>query len=155
LHEELLQKRIAELKSRIPLGGLREAVIRGLLYVGSARGAVDERGFEALRRIRRTHGDMPLSEFKALAREQFLILLLDTEAGLAALPSMLPGEVDRRREAFELIKQVLSARGPLSDEANERMQRVARAFGLQEPSSTVPNLTVITSAQEEAQAKAS
>ena len=37
LHRELLQKRIAELKSRIPVGGLREAVIRGLIYAGMAR----------------------------------------------------------------------------------------------------------------------
>ena len=34
LHRELLQKRIAELKSRIPVGGLREAVVRSLIYVG-------------------------------------------------------------------------------------------------------------------------
>jgi Protein of unknown function (DUF3141) len=32
LHAELLHDRIAELKSRIPGGGLREAVIRGLIY---------------------------------------------------------------------------------------------------------------------------
>src|ERR1700758_2138637 len=51
LHHELLQKRIAELKSRIPIGGLREAIIRALLYVGTGRAAVDERGFEAVRRI--------------------------------------------------------------------------------------------------------
>src|SRR5262249_29085658 len=44
LHRELLQKRIAELKSQISVGGLREALIRGLLYVGTARTAVDERG---------------------------------------------------------------------------------------------------------------
>ena len=69
LHHELLQKRIAELKSRIPVGGLREAIIRALLYVGTGRAAVDERGFEALRRIRRAHGDMPLSAFKALVRD--------------------------------------------------------------------------------------
>ena len=46
--------RIADLKSRIQVGGLREALIRTLLYVGMARGAVDERGFESLRRIRRS-----------------------------------------------------------------------------------------------------
>jgi pimeloyl-ACP methyl ester carboxylesterase len=155
LHDELLQKRIAELKSRIPAGGLREAAIRALLYVGLARAAVDERGFEALRRIRRAHGDMSLSAFKALVREQFLILLVDTDATLAALPSMLSADANARREVFELIKQVLSARGPLSDEENERLQRVARAFGLQEASSTVPNLTIIPSTREEAQAKAS
>jgi hypothetical protein len=155
LHDELLQKRIAELKSRIPLGGLREAVIRGLLYVGLARGAIDERGFEALRRIRRTHGDMPLPAFKALVREQFYMLLIDTEAALAAIPSMLPADVETRRKAFDLIRQIMTARGELSVEDKERMQRIARAFGLDEPSTTVPNLTVIASAQQEAHAKAS
>jgi hypothetical protein len=52
-HREMLQKRIAELKSKISEGGLREAAIRGLLYVGSARGMVDERSLEALRNVRR------------------------------------------------------------------------------------------------------
>jgi hypothetical protein len=155
LHDELVQKRITELKSRIPAGGLREAVIRALLYVGLARAAVDERGFEALRRIRRAHDDMPLPAFKALVREQFYILLVDTEAALAAIPSMLPPDADTRRKGFDLIKQALSARGAFSDEDNKRMQRMARAFGIDEPSSTVPNLTVIASARQEAQAKAS
>src|SRR5215467_8637710 len=34
LHRELLQKRIAELKSQVQTGGLREAVVRALIYVG-------------------------------------------------------------------------------------------------------------------------
>jgi Protein of unknown function (DUF3141) len=154
LHHELLQKRIAELKARIALGGLREAIIRALLYVGTGRAAVDERGFEALRRIRRAHGDIPLSAFKALVREQFYLLLIDTEAALGALPSMLPADADMRRKAYELIKQVMIACGPLSDEDNKRMQRMAGAFGLDEAAATVPNLTVISSARQE-QAKAS
>jgi Protein of unknown function (DUF3141) len=155
LHDELVQKRITELKSRIPAGGLREAVIRALLYVGLARAAVDERGFEAVRRIRRTHGDMSLSAFKALVREQFYILVVDTEAAIAVLPSMLPADADTRRKAFDLIKQALSARGEFSAEDNDRMQRVARAFGIDEASTAVPNLTVIASARHEAQPKAS
>jgi hypothetical protein len=155
LHHELLQKRIAELKSRIPIGGLREAIIRALLYVGTGRAAVDERGFEAVRRIRRAYGDIPLSTFKALVREQFYLLLIDTEAALAALPSMLPADADTRRKAYELIKQVMSARGEFSAEDKERMLRVARAFGVEEASTTVPNLTVVPSTPKEAQAKAS
>jgi hypothetical protein len=147
LHHELLQKRIADLKSRIPVGGLREASIRALVYVGLARGTIDERGFEALRRIRRAHGDMPLPEFKSLVREQFLILLVDTEAALAALPSMLPADADMRRKAFDLIKQVLSARGELSAEEKERLQRIAPAFGVDEASPAVRNLTVVPSAK--------
>ncbi|TMJ80183.1 MAG: DUF3141 domain-containing protein, partial [Alphaproteobacteria bacterium] len=147
LHHELLQNRIAELKSRIPVGGLREAGIRALLYVGLARGTVDERGFEALRRIRRTHGDMPLPEFKALVREQFLMLMVDTEAALAALPSMLPPEAETRRKVFDLIKQVLSARGEFFGEENERLGRIAQAFGLDEASPGVRSLTVVPAAR--------
>jgi len=155
LHHELLQKRIGELKARIPVGGPREAIIRALLYVGTGRAAVDERGFEAVRRIRRAHGDMPLSAFKALVREQFYLLLIDTEAALAALPSMLPDNGELRRKAYELIKQVMSARGEFSAEDKERMLRIARAFGVEEASPTVPNLTVVPSTREEARAKAS
>ena len=92
LHRELLQKRIAELKSHIPEGGLRAAVIRGLIYAGVDRASVDERSFELARRLREEHGDMSLSDFKTLVREQFNMLLIDQEAALAAIPSMLPSD---------------------------------------------------------------
>jgi hypothetical protein len=132
LHQDLLERRIAEIKSRIPAGGLREAVIRVLLYVGMTRSGVDERGFEAVQRIRAAHGDMPLAAFKALVREQFNMLLLDTDAALAAIPSMLPDETAPRREAFDLVKTVLTARGPLSDGDQERLRKIAQLFGLAE-----------------------
>jgi pimeloyl-ACP methyl ester carboxylesterase len=128
LHQELLQKRIAELKSRIPIGGLREAVIRGLLYAGMTRAAIDERGFELTRRIRQAHGDIPLSDFKALVREQFNMLLIDQEGALRAIPAMLPSDAEERRKAFDLIKQVLGARGEMSLEDETRMSEVARLF---------------------------
>ena len=131
LHHELLQKRIAELRSRIPLGGLREAVIRGLLYVGMTRAAIDERGFEAVRRIRKTHGGIPLPDFKALVREQFNMLLIDKEAALRAIPSMLPSDAETRNKALDLIKQVLGARGDTSPEDEKRMSEIARLFGME------------------------
>jgi hypothetical protein len=86
LHRALAERRIAELKARIPSGGLREAVMRAVLYVGAGRGSVDERGFEMVRRIRRAHGDLPLAEFKTLLRDQFFMLLIDEKAALAAIP---------------------------------------------------------------------
>ena len=128
LHRELLEGRIADLKARISAGGIREATIRGLLYAGMGRGAVDERGFEAVRRIRHEHGDVPLASFKALVREQFNMLLVDSEAALAAIPSMLPADAKLRQEAFELINRVLEARGELSADDQERLQRVKRLF---------------------------
>jgi len=154
LHRELLEKRIAELRASIPVGGLREAVVRALIYAGLGRAAVDERGFETVRRIRQAHGDMPLAQFKALVREQFLILLVDTEAALAALPSMLPADPNMRRKGFELIEQVMGARGELSTKDRARMLRIARAFDVDDQVTTVPNLTIVPQDQEELQAKA-
>jgi Protein of unknown function (DUF3141) len=155
LYEELLQKRIAELRSRIAVGGVPEAVTRGVLYVGLPRGSVDERGFEAVRRIRHTQSDISLSEFKARVRDQFYIMLIDMEAALAALPSMLPADPDARWQALDLVKQIMTACGPLSDEDNQRMRRVARAFGVDEASAFVRNLTVVASERGDSQAKAS
>jgi pimeloyl-ACP methyl ester carboxylesterase len=129
LHREHMNKRIAELKTRISTGGLREATIRGLIFAGLGRAAVDERGFEALRRIREKYTDISLTEFKAIVREQFYMLLLDTEGALSAIPSMLPPEPEIRQKALDLIKEVLSARGELSADDRERLQRVGRLFG--------------------------
>jgi len=129
LHQDLLQKRIAELKARIPVGGLPEATIRALLYAGMHRGSVDERGFELVRRIREAHSAVPLAAFKAMVREQYNILLIDTEAALAAIPAMLPPDAETRREALDLIKRVLSARGELSGEDKRRTEEIARLFG--------------------------
>jgi len=129
LHRQLLETRIAELKTRIPAGGLREAVIRALLYVGMARGAIDERGFEMTRRIRQAHDNMSLSDFKALVREQFNMLLIDQQAALAAIPSMLPPDAQTRMQAFDLIRQILGVLGELSDDDKKRLAEVARLFG--------------------------
>src|SRR6188472_2750965 len=131
LHRDLLQKRIAELKALIATGGLRAAVVRSLIYVGMNRAAVDERGFELARRIRETHGDMPIAEFKDLVREQFNILLIDQKAALEAIPSLLPPDLESREKAYELIQQVLRARGDLSAEDSYRMKEIARLFGVE------------------------
>jgi Protein of unknown function (DUF3141) len=155
LHHELLQKRIAELKSHIPLGGLREAVIRSLLYAGMTRAAVDERGFETVRRIRLTHGDIPLAAFKALVREQFNMLLIDREAALAAIPSMLPPDAETRRTALDLIKEILVSRGELSVEDKQRLDEIARLFGIGKEPATTRSLAVVESAPTLPQAKAS
>ncbi|MGY8666601.1 DUF3141 domain-containing protein [Bradyrhizobium sp. UFLA05-109] len=133
-HRAMLEKRIAELKSKIGEGGLREAAIRALLYVGSARGMVDERSIEALRQIRRDHTGtrLTLAEFKMLVREQFFMLLLDRDGALAAIPKMLPDDVNQRRGAFAGIREVLSASADITGERAKRLKQVAGLFGLGE-----------------------
>jgi pimeloyl-ACP methyl ester carboxylesterase len=131
-HRRQLDARIAELKSGIGEGGLRECGIRSLLYVGMARGMADERGLEALRRMRRDDAASRISlpEFKKLVREQFFMLLLDQESCLAAIPEMLPRDQKLRRDVFNAIREVLSAGNTISGETAKRLDRVAQLFGL-------------------------
>jgi pimeloyl-ACP methyl ester carboxylesterase len=153
LHRELLQKRIAELKAAIPTGGTRSAVIRGVLYAGMGRGAIDERGFEALARIRDAHTDLSLAAFKTLVREQFNMLHIDQDAALAAIPSMLPADAETRAKAFDMIRQVLSASGALSVEDYARLAQVGRLFGVGTGDGGVA--TPFRQVREERQVKAS
>ena len=155
LHYELVEKRIADLRSRIPSGGLREAIVRSLLYAGMDRAAVDERGFEALRRIRRSQGDVPLSAFKATVREQFDMLSIEPEAAVAAIPAMLPPDAATRQNAFDLICEVLSARGWHSSEDLNRIRRVGALFDVDGQLSTSANLAIAAGARNEPQARAS
>jgi hypothetical protein len=150
LHGELLQKRIAELEAGMSAGGPRAAVIRGILYAGMQRAAIDERGFEALRRIREAHTDMSLSAFKAMVREQYNMLLIDQEAALAAIPSMLPPDAETRAKMLDLLREVLGARGGLSSEDTTRLAEVGRLFGVGDGG----NATPFRQAREERQPKA-
>jgi hypothetical protein len=138
--------RVAEIKSRAATGGLRECAIRSLLYVGAKRGGVDERGLEALRRLRGDNRRMTLSEFKALVREQFFLLLLDEEAALTSIPKMLPESIDERRRALAGIHEVLTATGEIKDEARERFMRIVRLFDLGEADAVAIERTGIAKA---------
>jgi len=131
-HSKRLQARIAELKSQVGKGGLRECVIRGLLYVGMSRGMVDERSLEALRRARSDDkgSRLTLAQFKTIVRQQFFMLLLEPEASLAAIPKLLPSGEDARRAGLASIRDVLSASAEISGETAKRLDRVAQLFGL-------------------------
>jgi hypothetical protein len=137
-HRKALDARIAELRSNISQGGLRESGIRALLYVGMARDMVDERSLEALRRMRSedTAARLTIDEFKMLVREQFFMLLLEREAALSAIPKLLPENMDERRKAFAAIEEVLSASAEISGEVAKRLRQVAGLFGLE--GNTVP-----------------
>ena len=81
------------------------------------------------------------------------MLLIDTEAALAAIPAMLPPDAETRRKAFELIKTALSARGEATAEDERRMGEVARLFGVDAEGGAGP--TPFRQIKREPQARAS
>jgi uncharacterized protein DUF3141 len=135
LHKQLLEARIAELKSKINAGGLRECLLRSALYIGMVRGSIDERVFGLIRRIRLVAEEqrLTLSEFKAVVREQYFMLLIDEPAALAAIPTLLPPEAEERRKALAILRQVTSVSGELTGQAAERMKRIAELFEAEKP----------------------
>jgi hypothetical protein len=105
-----------------------------MLYVGMARNRVDERGFAALRRFRALHKhlpQLPLAEFKALVREQYFMLLIDEDATLAAIPDLLPADIDTRSEAFSALRQIHHATGEPTGDSADRLRRISRLFGVE------------------------
>jgi hypothetical protein len=134
LTRQLVQARIAELKARMTTGGVRECAVRGLIYAGAPRGGLDERGVASLRALHPFEGHLPrisLTDFKAMAREQYFMLLIDPEAALAAIPSLLPPDADVRRRAVDAIRQVLAATEEIGGEVADRLRRVADLFGVE------------------------
>jgi pimeloyl-ACP methyl ester carboxylesterase len=123
----------AELERRFEVGGPAEAALRGLVYVGLADGTIDERGFTALKRIREAQPAtrrMSLGRLKEILRDQYLLVRLDEERALAALPGMLGDDEKVRRASLEAIRQILTARGGLSGERARRLARVETLFGV-------------------------
>jgi hypothetical protein len=129
-----IRERISEIKARIAEGGLREATIRGGVYIGLGGREVDERAFNQLRRIRTKHADLTLEEFKRVLREQFFALMHDPDGALAAIPRMVPADASARNEALAAIRAVVSAAGELTGERAERLARIEAMLG--EPART-------------------
>jgi pimeloyl-ACP methyl ester carboxylesterase len=156
LHRQLQQARIDELESHIAKGGVREGLIRVLLFVSMDR-AVDERGFETVRRIRRAQRDMPslpLSAFKSLVREQYYMLLIDRDACLAALPTLVR-DLDARHKILALVREVLSSQGQLSSEEEDRMRQVAQLFDLDDQAIGRSQVSILPSSKSVEKLKAS
>jgi uncharacterized protein DUF3141 len=129
LHRAMVERQIEELKGRMAQGGLREAAIRAMLYIGMADGAADERAFAVLRQVRAEHGGLALAEFKALVREQFFMLLADEAAALAAIPEIARRDPAGISDAVRALRRVVAATGPVAGDRAVRLARIERLFG--------------------------
>jgi len=129
--EAAAKQAAAHLDQRIDQGGLIEAAVRALIYVRLPEGKVDERGFAALKQI---GAELPaakrigLARFKEIVKEQYLILLMDGERAIAALPKLLPANRRQCDEALALVRRVLAARGALPEEGRRRLERIEAMF---------------------------
>ncbi|WP_291299372.1 DUF3141 domain-containing protein [Elioraea sp.] len=126
----------AELATRFEVGGLPEAVARAVIHVRLPQKTVDERGFsvlQALRKLQPANRRLGAGEVKALFRDQFLLLRLDEERAVAAIPRLLPDDAALRHKGWQAIHDVLHASGPPPEEGRKRLRRIAALFGVPSP----------------------
>jgi hypothetical protein len=117
----------SQLEDRFESGGPMEAALRALIYVNRPNGGIDDRRFDVLRRARAARPAeqrRPLGELKEMMKEQSLLIRLDEEHAVRAIPKLLPPSPDERRFELEALHNLLDAQGPLSTESRRRLDRV-------------------------------
>jgi hypothetical protein len=124
----------AELEHRFEAGHIEEALARALIYIRLPEGSVDERGFAAIRLMRASRpGAMRLAQFKELIKEQYLLVCMDEERAISAIPKLLGPDRDERKKALDVLQKVLGARGELQGGSRERLDRIESLFDVKQP----------------------
>jgi hypothetical protein len=123
----------ADLEDQFEAGGPLEACLRALVYVRLPDGGgADERAFNLLRGLRAGQPagrKRTIAELKAALKAQFLLVTLDAERAVQAIPHLLPQDADDRSAMLETLRAVVDAPGPLSIEGRRRMRYVETLFG--------------------------
>jgi hypothetical protein len=124
-------RRRSDLEHRFEAGGPDEAALRALIYIRLPEGSIDERGFSVLKLIRASRPASKrwsLAQIKETVREQYLLVCLDEERAINALPRLLGSDMAERKSILDSLHRVLAARETLSGEAKRRLARVEALF---------------------------
>ncbi|MDX9690454.1 MAG: DUF3141 domain-containing protein [Proteobacteria bacterium] len=126
------KRRLVHLLETADEGGLPEAVIRGLFYIARAEHMIDEREYRLVLKLREESSLFPAlsqEELRTMARKQYMLLVLDEDKTLRAIPTLLKNTgFKAAQQAFDLIKTVVQARHALSTEEQKRLSTLAHLF---------------------------
>ena len=131
-HIAFVRRRVDELRKLVQCGGLREAGIRVMMYIAQAQGGIDARSFNLIRQLRaQQEHSLSLAAFKKLVREQAMVMVVDPEGAVAAIPSLLSHHGASEIEAaLEFVTRVATASGALNTEGKKRLAQVAKFYHL-------------------------
>ena len=142
--EEQSKAELAALRGEFERGGFPEAVARMLIAVIKKRGAIDRRSFLIAQELSEHRPDLPeLSEadLHSLVAKQALLMQLDPEAALRALPRLLPSEADRER-AVAIVARVMMLEPELSDPDSPAAKMAQKYLDLEPNWHMIPALAV-------------
>jgi hypothetical protein len=130
--ERGIQERIHYLLEQATVGGLPEALVRGMLYIVRGGNGFDEREFGMLKQLCDTSNTLPTMtqpEFKELVREQHEILALDEKSAMEGISRLLDNATDAAtQEALSAIHTVIKAHGEFTTEERRRLQKLEEYF---------------------------
>ena len=119
---------VARLKERIAEGSALEAAARALVYIAKAERRVEERTFDALRKLLLAHPEVSPADFKTALREQWAILTIDERAAIETLPQLLPPDAAERRSLLENVRAIVTAAGNLGADGRRRLSEIEALF---------------------------
>jgi len=132
LREQAKAKRREELETKYEAGGAVEAALRSIAYIRMGDGSVDERGYAMIKQL---HDAQPagrqrtLAELKSIVRDQYLLLRLDEERAVSAIPKLLPRDAEERARTLRAVERIALAPGQQSPEGKRRLARIEKLFG--------------------------
>ncbi|MBN8924501.1 MAG: DUF3141 domain-containing protein [Rhodanobacter sp.] len=129
-HRRWLAERQSRVRDSVNRGGLAEAGIRALYHVLDVRGQIDDRLSHCATRLIGTKLDAAGADaLRRMVRAQSLLMRLDGEAAVAAIPALLATTSPARRsQALSAIQAMLDSGDALTAEEQERLQRIRQLF---------------------------
>jgi pimeloyl-ACP methyl ester carboxylesterase len=112
------------LQGRIAEGNVFDAAARVMVYLFKAQRRIDERTFDALRKLLLAHPEVSPAEFKAALRDQWAILAADERAAIEALPQLLPADAKERQALSDLLQATVAATSKLNADGQRRLREV-------------------------------
>jgi hypothetical protein len=141
---EQAKAELAALRGEFERGGFPEAVARILIAVMKRRGGIDRRSFMIAHELSEHRPDLPVlteDDLHALLARQTVLMQLDPEAALKALPRLLPSRTDRER-AVAIVARVMMLEPDLSDPDSPAAKLVQKFLDLEPNWHKIPTLVV-------------
>ena len=143
----------AQIEERFENGGPLQAGLRALVYVRLPDSSADERAFALARKLRLAQPAahrLSNADLKQALKEQFLLVTLDAERAVQAIPHLLPKDPEARATLWKTLQEMIAAPGALSPEGERRQGYVQTLFDLK-PVKAVPSKAASGKAAKEGQ----
>ena len=133
-----------ELEAGFENGTVLDGAMRLFIYCGHELHAIDERPFNALRRLLRDSGldkKVRLSDLKQAVKRQAWLVSLDEARALAGLVQLIP-EAATRRRVFDTAYTLIATRGEISAAQHARLDDIAQVLNLSSQQAKNPGQSI-------------